>query len=136
MNPEGELAKDPAMAKGAGGKTGKYKGKLIRPKEVKIDPNFFSGRHKQEMKAAQGAKFSQSPELLELLLATNDKLTHFVRGSEPVVFTELMEVRRELKDNKTFSNILIIIENDSIINPTLVYSIMDSITVMKPHYRL
>lgn len=98
MNPEGELSKDPAMAKGAGGKSGKYKGKLIRPKEVKIDPNFFSGRDKQEMKIAQGAKFSQSPELNDLLLATNDaKLTHFARGSDPVVFTELMEVRRELK---------------------------------------
>ena len=98
MNPESELSKDPAMAKSAGGKTGKYNGKLIRPKEVKIDPNFFSGRNKQEMKAAQEAKFSQNPELNQLLLATNDaKLTHFVRGSEPIVFMELMEVRRELK---------------------------------------
>ena len=97
MNPDGDLSTVPAMAKGAGGKTGNYRGKLIRPKDVKIDPNFFSGRHKQEMKVAQGAKFSQNPELTRLLLATKDaKLTHFVRGAEPVVFTELMEVRREL----------------------------------------
>ena len=97
MNPEGELSKDPAMAKGAGGKSGKYKGKLIRPKEVTIDPNFFGGRSEQEMKAAQRAKFSQNSDLKDLLLATRDaKLVHFSRGAPPVVFDGLMEVRRDL----------------------------------------
>jgi len=85
------------MAKGAGGKSGKYKGKLVRPKEVTIDPNFFGGRNEQEMKAAQRAKFSQNEDLKELLLATRDaKLVHFSRGAPPVVFTGLMEVRRDL----------------------------------------
>ena len=98
MNPEGDLPKDPALAKGAGGKTGKFKGKLVRPKEIKIDPDFFSGRHKEEMKRAQEAKFTQSEDLKTLLLSTHDaKLQHFVRGSAPVVFTELMEIRRDLQ---------------------------------------
>ena len=98
MNPEGELAVDPVRAKSAGGKSGKYKGKRIRPAEVKIDPNFFAGRHKEEMKRAQHAKFTQNEDLTVLLLATHDaKLQHFSRGSPPIVFTELMEIRRDLQ---------------------------------------
>ena len=96
-NPQGELAKDPALAKAAGGKSGKFKGKRVREAEIVIDPNFFNGRHKSEMKAAQMAKFSQNAELKEMLLATKmAKLQHFVRASPPVVFMDLMEVRREL----------------------------------------
>ena len=98
MNPEGQLAIDPALAKSAGGKSGKFKGKRVRPKEVKIDPNFFSGRHKQEMKKAQEAKFTQNEELTRLLLLTGDaKLNHFSRGQPPIAFTELMEIRRDLE---------------------------------------
>ena len=98
-NPEGELAKDPALAKAAGGKTGKYKGKQVRDKAIKIDPNFFGGRHKEEMKKAQLAKFSQNPDLKTMLLATKDaKLQHFSRGSPPVVFYGLMDVRNQLAE--------------------------------------
>ena len=35
-----ELSKNPSMAKGAGGKTGKYKNKQVRPKSVKADEDF------------------------------------------------------------------------------------------------
>ena len=98
MNPESELAVNPALAKAAGGKSGKFKGKRVRPSDIKIDPNFFSGRHKEEMKRAQHAKFTQNEDLTVLLLATHDaKLQHFVRASPPVVFTELMEIREELQ---------------------------------------
>ena len=98
-NPEGELAKDPALAKAAGGKTGKYKGKQVRDKAIKIDPNFFGGRHKEEMKKAQMAKFSQNPDLKAMLVATKDaKLQHFSRGSPPIVFYGLMDVRNQLAE--------------------------------------
>ena len=98
MNPESELAVNPALAKAAGGKSGKFKGKRVRPADIKIDPNFFSGRHKEEMKRAQHAKFTQNEDLTVLLLATHDaKLQHFVRASPPVVFTELMEIRDEIE---------------------------------------
>jgi predicted NAD-dependent protein-ADP-ribosyltransferase YbiA (DUF1768 family) len=91
-----DLSKDPAMAKGAGGKTGKFKSTLLRPVEVKIDPDFFGKRHKEEMYQAQYAKF-QIPELKKLLLATKKaKLTHFVRASPPILFEELMMVRDKL----------------------------------------
>ena len=98
-NPEGELSKDPALAKAAGGKTGKFKDKLLRDKAVKIDPNFFGGRHKEVMKKAQMAKFSQNSDLKAMLLATKDaKLQHFSRGSPPVVFYGLIDVRNQLAE--------------------------------------
>ena len=96
-NPEEEIVSNPAFAKGAGGKTGKFKGKRVRPTKVKIDPNFFPERHEEEMRAAQFAKFSQNEEMKEVLLLTgNAKLNHFQRGSAPITFTGLMEIRKQL----------------------------------------
>lgn len=93
-----DLSKDPNMAKSAGGKTGKYKGKLIRPVEVTADSDFFGKRKKKEMYAAQYAKFTQNDDLKTLLLATNDaKLSHFIRGSEPIIFDELMLIRDKIR---------------------------------------
>lgn len=94
LDSNSELSKDPAMAKKAGGKNSK-----IRPKSITIDDDFFSsGRDFSEMKNAMYAKFSQNPELTTLLLRTEDaKLTHYIRGHPPVVFTQLMEVREQLK---------------------------------------
>ena len=93
-----DLSKDPALAKAAGGKTGKLKGQLLRPIEVTLDPDFFGKRHKQEMYDAQYAKFTQNEELKKLLLATGDaKLTHHSRGSTPVVFDDLMIIRDKIR---------------------------------------
>ena len=92
-----ELSKSAAMAKEAGGKTGKFKGKLIRPKNVSIDAEFFDTRHEDEMYKAQYAKFNQNDDLKEMLLATNDaKLVHFQRGKESVVFYGLMKIRKQM----------------------------------------
>ena len=92
-----DLSKDPAMAKGAGGKTGKYLKVLIRPKEVVIDPDFFLRRSKQEMSDAQQAKFSTNQDLKQLLIATkNAKLQHFIRGKEPELFDTLMIIRGQI----------------------------------------
>lgn len=96
-----ELSKDPAMAKAAGDKSGKFKGELIRPVQVQIDPDFYGKRHKQEMYAAQYAKFTQDEDLKNLLLATgNAKLTHYSRGSPPIVFEDLMLIRDKLRRNE------------------------------------
>ena len=92
-----ELSKDPAMAKAAGSKTGKHKGDLLRPIEASIDPD-FEKRQKKEIYAAQYAKFTQNDDLKTMLLATGDaKLTHFVKGSEPQIFDELMLVRDKIR---------------------------------------
>jgi predicted NAD-dependent protein-ADP-ribosyltransferase YbiA (DUF1768 family) len=89
-----ELSRDPAMSKGAGGKTGKFKGKLIRPTSIVMDPDF---NYSKEMHAAQKAKFTQNEDLKQLLIATkNAKLTHWVRASPNIVFTELMQIREDL----------------------------------------
>ena len=41
------LSKDPAMAKGAGGKKGKFKGERVIPEGVTVDPDFFKGRSEE-----------------------------------------------------------------------------------------
>jgi predicted NAD-dependent protein-ADP-ribosyltransferase YbiA (DUF1768 family) len=93
-----DLSKDPVLAKAAGGKSGKLKGELLRPVEVSVDPDFFGKRHKQEMYAAQYAKFTQNEDLKRLLLATGDaKLEHHSRGSPPVVFDDLMLIRDKIR---------------------------------------
>jgi predicted NAD-dependent protein-ADP-ribosyltransferase YbiA (DUF1768 family) len=93
-----DLSKDPAMAKAAGGKSGKYDGHRLRPIEVSADSDFFGKRASKEMYSAQYAKFTQNEDLKKMLLATNNaKLTHFVRGAEPVVFDELMLIRDKIR---------------------------------------
>lgn len=95
-----DISKDTNLAKSAGGKSGKSKGKLIRPTNIKIDKDFFlDNRSSNEMKRAQREKYKQNDELKRMLLLTKDaKLTHFSRGSPPIVFNETMELRKEFKN--------------------------------------
>jgi predicted NAD-dependent protein-ADP-ribosyltransferase YbiA (DUF1768 family) len=99
LDSRSEIASDPVLAKAAGGKTGKLKGALLRPRNVVVDPDFFGGRNEREMEAAMYAKFSQNRVLQVVLLATrNAKLVHYVRGAPPVVFNHLMRVRHRLRE--------------------------------------
>ena len=94
-----EISEDAKMAKGAGGKTGKFKGKQIRPKSVVMDPDFFtSKRNEVEMERGQMAKYTQNALAKRVLLATgNAKLVHYVRASPPIVFYDSMRIREKLK---------------------------------------
>ena len=42
LDSNSEISQDPVLAKAAGGKTGKFKGKLIRPRDIIMDEDFFS----------------------------------------------------------------------------------------------
>jgi predicted NAD-dependent protein-ADP-ribosyltransferase YbiA (DUF1768 family) len=97
-----ELSKNAEMAKAAGGKSGKYKGELIRPKNVEIDPDFYGKNSELSIKNATIAKFEQNPELKKILILTkNAKLIHHRRAKEPVIMDDLMVLRDKfLKENK------------------------------------
>jgi hypothetical protein len=64
-SPNSEIAKDPAMAKAAGGKSGsiaqpvdgKKKTVALRPKNITIDPDFYT--------QTQGAKYSRGEMAME-----------------------------------------------------------------------
>ena len=92
-----DISKDPELAKAAASKTGKHKGKLLRPTEVGIDADFYKKRNEQELMNAQLAKFSQNEDLKQLLLATkNAKLVHYKRGKEPEFIESLVHIREKL----------------------------------------
>lgn len=99
LDSKSELSRSSLMAKGAGGKTGKSRGKQIRPKNVYMDKDFFSsGRDKKEMYRAQHAKYTQNENLKKMLLMTGDaKLQHFSRGSKPIIFYNTMKIRKNIK---------------------------------------
>ena len=98
-----ELSKDVAKAIAAGSSSGKLGKEVIRPKEIKKDADFnisISGhksRGEKELKRAIEAKMTQNKDLKKTLLETKDAtLQLFVRGKEPVVANELMEIREQL----------------------------------------
>ena len=75
-----------------------------RAPTIKIDPDFFGGRHREERTLALRAKFSQNMDLGALLRETQTAvLMHFRRGEEPYVDFPLMRVRDELAHSQTIS---------------------------------
>lgn len=92
-----ELSQDPEKAKAAGGKTGKWRGELMRPKRVEVDPDFFEKHASRVVKEAQEAKFTQNEDLRHALLETkNAKLVHHRRGLPAEVMDSLMIVRSKM----------------------------------------
>ena len=108
-----ELSQSPEMAKAAGSKSGIWKKEtednidntkktkekvLLRPLQVTIDPDFFSGANRTAMRDSIYAKFTQNPDLKQLLLATLDaKLLHYRRGSPPEISDDLMFIRNKIR---------------------------------------
>ena len=92
-----DISKNPLMAKGAGGRNGKYQTNLVRSKDIEVDTDFFNGRDKKELYNAQYAKFSQNKDLKILLIQTKDaKLVELKKGREPVIAENLMLIRNKL----------------------------------------
>jgi predicted NAD-dependent protein-ADP-ribosyltransferase YbiA (DUF1768 family) len=97
LDSKNELSKNVSMCQSVGGISGKYNGSVFREKHVVIDPEFYSHLKNKVLHDAQYAKFSQNPELKNLLLATkNAKLLYHKKGRPPEVYYELMIVRKEL----------------------------------------
>jgi ribosome-binding protein aMBF1 (putative translation factor) len=96
-----ELSKNVDMAIAASSKSGKYNDRLVRPANVKVDPDFYeisnNSRSEQERYTALNAKFTQNQDMKQILMETRRaKLIHFVRGREPEIDVMLMKLRREL----------------------------------------
>lgn len=102
------IGRDVAVAAAAGSKSGKYRGTqgsdektktkaketLLRPTTVKIDPQFYAGRHVQERRRALETKFTENAEMKRLLAMTKRaKLVHYVAKQPPEVDVPLMEIR-------------------------------------------
>ena len=64
-----------------------------------MDEDFFSsGENEKAMYRAQMAKYKQSKEAKDVLMATKDaKLQHFLRGQKPIVFYDTMKIRKLLE---------------------------------------
>ena len=101
-----EIMGDPRKALGAGGKTGKIKGKKYRPNDVVMDEDFFDDKNNERvMERGQQAKYEQDELSKKVLLDTKDaKLIHYVRSRKPKdqrpppqVFYNSMRIRHRLK---------------------------------------
>ena len=112
-----KICRDPALAKTAGGKTGKIKDSetkkyiQFRPKEVEIEKDFYEpingGPSKAEMILEEGQDLKYKNEIpKKVLVATrNAKLVHLQtkRGkpSELITFYDTMRIRNKLLKQKT-----------------------------------
>jgi hypothetical protein len=64
---------DVELAKAAGSQTGMDSvGKVLRPSDIKIDPDFYGNRQYEEREQALYAKFSQNDDLKQIILLTKN----------------------------------------------------------------
>lgn len=97
-----EIAKDVALAKAAGSQKGVFKkGKKeipLRPQDIRIDPDFYGSRQREEREKALYAKFSQNEELKQIVLFTkNAVLRKYIPKRKAETDTSLMTVRQRLE---------------------------------------
>ena len=103
LDSKSDFCEDPKKALTVGGRAGRLNGKKYRPKELKIDPDFFEKKKNEKaMLDGQRAKYEQDEFSRRVLLATKDaKLVHLEkrRGkkSNLVTFNNSMEIRERLK---------------------------------------
>jgi predicted NAD-dependent protein-ADP-ribosyltransferase YbiA (DUF1768 family) len=97
-----EIANDVEIAKAGGSEKGTFKkGKTevqLRPRDVRIDPDFYGSRKYEEREKALYAKFSQNEDLRTMLMATKDAvLKKHIPKMEAEVDTLLMQVRKKIQ---------------------------------------
>jgi hypothetical protein len=90
LDSDSELSKDPLLAILVGGKD-KHP---MKPKHVKIDPDFYGGRSLVEKERALHAKITTNPDILNILLSTrNAKIIQYKRGGDSFVCHGMMRIR-------------------------------------------
>ena len=93
LDSESKISKDVKLAKESGSKKG-------QSKKVSIDSDFYGSRNTQEKETALKVKF-ENQEMKDILLMTDDaKIMKFIRGSPPETLTDLMNIRKYLKDKR------------------------------------
>jgi hypothetical protein len=102
LDSNSDFCKDVELAKIAGSAEGSYKkGSQIielRPKSIRIDPDFYGPRKSEERERALHAKFSQNLDIKSILMSTkNAILKRFIPKESPQKDYELMKVRRQLE---------------------------------------
>jgi predicted NAD-dependent protein-ADP-ribosyltransferase YbiA (DUF1768 family) len=97
LDSKNKISEDIVLARAAGGKTGKLKTDILRPKNVAMDNDFYPIRNKTERAKALRAKFTQNSELTKILIETKKaKLIHYIARNPPEIDDELMKLREEL----------------------------------------
>lgn len=92
-----KLSKDPEIAKAAGSNSGKFKGEIIRPKEVTMDSDLSGKEKRNAIENALEAKFTQNEELKQLLKETKTaKLMRFKKSKDPELIEPLIFLRDKL----------------------------------------
>ena len=95
LDSDSTLSKDPILAKKVGSKE-KHE---LKPKHVRIDPDFYSGRSLTERNLAVEAKFAGNPDMRNILKSTrNAKLVRVLRGGECKVCNDIMRIRNDLPE--------------------------------------
>ena len=100
-----ECANDVELAKAYGSQEGTIKkGKkavILRPTDVRIDPDFYGNRQFEERRTALYAKFSQNEDLQDVLMATKTAvLQQYVPKQPAVKDVLLMKVREQIRREK------------------------------------
>ena len=91
------MSLDVDMAKAAASKNGKYKKEQLRPKDIKIDDEFYKGIDEKLLEDSLYAKFSQNKDMKEVLVNTKQaKLMLYKQGTEPELSNILMIVRNRM----------------------------------------
>jgi hypothetical protein len=98
LDSNSDISKSVELAEAAGSKNGKHETTLLRPKNINIDPSFYStNKYKEERKSALIAKFTQNEDMKQLLINTGlAKLMIFIPRKPALVDELLMEVRYDI----------------------------------------
>jgi len=91
------LSKDAEMAKAVASSSRKYKGHIVRSKNIEPDSDYLERLPKLHADGL-GAKFSQNPLLAHMLALTqNAKLVHYRKGSPAELAEDLIQLRARIK---------------------------------------